>query len=109
MGEDPNRIREQIEQTRRQMSDNHEADQIRTEIDDTRAQMSETVGALGHKADVKTRVKDSISDKKDSVVGAADSLVTLADPLVRARVEVPSRSPSQPSFQLAARWRARRQ
>jgi hypothetical protein len=76
MGEDPNRIREQIEQTRRQMSENPEADQIRSEIDDTRAQMSETVGALGHKADVKTRVKDSISDKKDAVVGKADSLVS---------------------------------
>ena len=76
MGEDPNRIREQIDQTRRQMSENPEADQIRSEIDDTRAQMSETVGALGHKADVKTRVKDSISDKKDAVVGKADSLVS---------------------------------
>jgi hypothetical protein len=76
MGEDPNRIREQIEQTRRQMSESPEADQIRSEIDDTRAQMSETVGALGHKADVKTRFKDSISDKKDAVVGKADSLVS---------------------------------
>jgi len=76
MGEDPNRIREQIEQTRRQMSENPEADQIRSQIDDTRAQMSETVGALGQKADVKTRVKDSISDKKDAVVGKADSLVS---------------------------------
>jgi hypothetical protein len=76
MGEDPNRIREQIEQTRHQMSENPEADQIRSEIDDTRAQMSETVGALGQKADVKTRVKDSISDKKDAFVGKADSLVS---------------------------------
>lgn len=76
MGEDSDRIREQIEQTRRDMSENPEADQIRSEIEDTRAQMSETAGALGHKADVKTRVKESISDKKDAVVGKADSLVS---------------------------------
>ena len=37
--------------------------------------MSETVEALGHKADVKTRVKDSITDTKDAVVEKADSLV----------------------------------
>jgi len=37
--------------------------------------MGETVEALGHKADVKTRVKDSITEKKDAVVEKADSLV----------------------------------
>ena len=49
MGEDPSRIREQIAQTREQLSENTEADQIRTEINETREQMSETVEALGHK------------------------------------------------------------
>ena len=44
-------------------------DVIREEIEETRSQMSETVDALGYKADVKSRVKDSISDKKDAVVG----------------------------------------
>ena len=61
MGEDPGRIRQQIAQTREQLSENPEADQIREEIRETREQMSGTVEALGDKADVKTRVKDSIS------------------------------------------------
>jgi hypothetical protein len=53
MGEDPDRIRREIEQTR--------------------AEMGETVDALGYKADVKSRAKDSIQDKKESVMGAASS------------------------------------
>jgi hypothetical protein len=51
MGEDPDRIRREIEQTR--------------------AEMGETVDALGYKADVKARAKDSIQDRKESVMGAA--------------------------------------
>lgn len=58
MGEDPDRIRQEIEQTR--------------------AEMSETVDALGYKADVKTRTKESISGKaqsvKEKLVGASDSV-----------------------------------
>ena len=53
MGEDPDRIRREIEQTR--------------------AEMGETVDALGYKTDVKARAKDSIQDKKESVMGAASS------------------------------------
>ena len=53
MGEDPDRIRREIEQTR--------------------ADMGETVDALGYKTDVKARAKDSIQDKKESVMGAASS------------------------------------
>jgi len=45
MGQDPSHIREEIEQTRTEMGD--------------------TVGALAHKADVKSRVKESFSDKKE--------------------------------------------
>ncbi len=75
MGEDPGRIREQIAETREQLSGNTDADRIRSDIQETREQMSETVEALGHKADVKTRVKDSISDTKDTVVEKADTLV----------------------------------
>jgi hypothetical protein len=45
MGQDPEAIREQIEQTREEMSG--------------------TVEALGHKADVKGRAKSAISDKTD--------------------------------------------
>ena len=50
MGEDPGRIRQEIE--------------------DTRGQMGDTVEALAHKADVPGRVKESLSDKRDRVFGA---------------------------------------
>ena len=53
MGEDPDRIRQEIEQTRDQMGD--------------------TVDALSYKADVKARAKDSLQDKKESVMGVAQS------------------------------------
>ena len=53
MGEDPNRIRQEIEQTR--------------------AEMGETVDALSYKTDVKARARDSIQDKKESVMGVASS------------------------------------
>jgi gas vesicle protein len=45
MGQDPSDIREEIEQTR--------------------AEMGNTVDALAHKADVKSRVKESFADKKE--------------------------------------------
>jgi hypothetical protein len=47
MGEDPNAIRD--------------------EIADTRERMGETIDALGYKADVKSRAKDSVTGKVDSV------------------------------------------
>jgi len=48
-------------------------DRIRREIEQTRAEMGETVDALGYKTDVKARTKDSIQDKKESVMGVAQS------------------------------------
>ena len=69
MGEDPDRIRREIEQTR--------------------AEMSETVDAIGYKADVKSRAKESLQDKRDSakesVMGATQSV---KDKLVGARDSV---------------------
>jgi gas vesicle protein len=57
MGEDPDRIRREIEQTR--------------------AEMDETVGALGYKADVKTRTKERVSGAgqsvRDKVLGPVQS------------------------------------
>ncbi len=50
MGEEPDRIREQIEMTR--------------------AEMGDTVDALGYKTDVKARTKDRVVGVKDRVVGA---------------------------------------
>jgi hypothetical protein len=37
-------------------------DQIRQDIEDTRAEMSETVEAVGYKADVPSRAKDKVSE-----------------------------------------------
>ena len=43
-----------------------EPDRIRAEIEQTRAEMSDTVDALGYKADVKSRVKEKLPDTKQS-------------------------------------------
>ena len=43
-------------------------DQIREDIEDTRERMSETAGAIGFKADVKTRAKEAVVEKKDALV-----------------------------------------
>jgi gas vesicle protein len=48
-------------------------DRIRAEIEQTRSEMGETVDALSYKTDVKARAKDSIQDKKESVMGVASS------------------------------------
>jgi gas vesicle protein len=56
---------------------------IRQEIEQTRAEMGDTIEALGYKADVKTRAKESVSDKVDTVkskVGLATSKVGDATP-----------------------------
>ncbi len=86
MGEDPARIREEIRQTRTQLEDEREVDLIRDDIDQTRTQMGETMGALGDKADVKSRVKENVSQKKDAVVGTLssgkDAVVGSADAVV---------------------------
>jgi Protein of unknown function (DUF3618) len=52
--------------------------EIRREIEQTRAEMGDTVEALGQKADVKTRTKENIADKRDRlkerITGAAGSV-----------------------------------
>ena len=74
-------------------------DQIRDEIEHTRARMSDTAEAIGYKADVKSRVQDSVAEKKasvvgtisdgrDAVVGAADSLVSRVGGIVPDGQEV---------------------
>lgn len=61
-------------------------DDIRHEIEETRARMGNTVEALGYKADVKSRVKETVAEKKDSLVGSLaggkDAVVGKADSLV---------------------------
>jgi gas vesicle protein len=44
-------------------------DEIREQIEETRARMGDTVEAIGYKADVKQRTSDWVADKKDAVVG----------------------------------------
>src|SRR5580765_130306 len=51
-------------------------DHIRKDIEETRAQMGETAEAIGYKTDVKSRVKDSIADRTDAVGGGAHALVS---------------------------------
>jgi ElaB/YqjD/DUF883 family membrane-anchored ribosome-binding protein len=45
-----------------------EPSQIRQEIEETRAEMGDTVDALAYKTDVKTRVKESITDKRERLI-----------------------------------------
>jgi len=57
-------------------------DVIRRDIEDTRERMGETVDALGYKTDVKSRAKESVTGRVDSVkekiVGAKDSAMDAA-------------------------------
>jgi len=53
-------------------------DAIRREIEETRERMGETVGAIGYKADVPSRAKEAVSGRvqsvKESITGAAGSV-----------------------------------
>ncbi len=51
-------------------------DQIRQEIEDTRDRMGDTVDAIAYKADVPSRVKESIADKVDGVKSAIGNTAT---------------------------------
>jgi hypothetical protein len=63
-------------------------DDIRQEIEETRGRMGDTVQAIGHRADVKTRVKESVGSKKDAVVGGVDSLVSRVTGVVPDREQM---------------------
>ena len=60
MGEDPDRIRQEIAETRARYATDR-PDVAPEDIHATREQMGDTMSALGHKADVKSRVKDSVA------------------------------------------------
>ena len=62
-----------------------EPDRIRAEIEQTRAEMSETVDALGYKADVKSRAKDSIVGVKDRIAGGTPDSGEVKDKARQAR------------------------
>jgi gas vesicle protein len=59
-----------------------EPDEIRQEIEQTRAEMSETVDAIGYKADVPSRAKEKVSEKVDNVKA------TVRDTTMRAKEAV---------------------
>ena len=46
-----------------------EPDAIREDIEDTRERMSETVDALSYKTDVKSRMKNTVTAQKDKLIG----------------------------------------
>jgi hypothetical protein len=50
-------------------------DEIRTDIEQTRDRMTETVEAMAYRADVKTRAKESIFGKKEKAMQASEGVV----------------------------------
>jgi hypothetical protein len=70
-------------------------DAIRQDIEQTRTEMSETVEAIGYKADVPSRAKDAVSDKVENVKSAVSGTATRAKEAVtgaadRANAATPS-------------------
>jgi len=64
------------------MSDTQDPDQIRAEIEETRREMGETVAALSAKTDVKAQaqhrvdeIKAQAAEKKDELLGKKDELL----------------------------------
>jgi ElaB/YqjD/DUF883 family membrane-anchored ribosome-binding protein len=53
-------------------------DAIREDIEQTRAEMSETVEAIGYKADVPSRAKDKVSETMDNVKSKVSDTATRA-------------------------------
>jgi hypothetical protein len=71
-------------------------DAIRQDIEQTRTEMSETVEAIGYKADVPSRAKDAVSEKVENVKSAVSGTATRAKEAVtgaadRANAATPSR------------------
>ena len=71
-------------------------DAIREDIEQTRSEMSETVEAVGYKADVPSRAKDAVSDKVENMKSKVSDTATRAKEAVvgtasRAGDATPSR------------------
>ena len=82
-------------------------DAIREDIEQTRAEMSETVEAIGYKADVPARAKDAVSDKVENVKSAVSGTATRAKEAVtgaadRAGDATPSRGQVKQTTRRAA-------
>jgi Protein of unknown function (DUF3618) len=79
-------------------------DAIRQDIEQTRAEMSETVEAIGYKADVPSRAKDAVSDKVESVKSAVTGTATRAKEAVAGATDRASdRTPSRGEVKHQAR------
>jgi hypothetical protein len=71
-------------------------DALRQDIEQTRADMGATVGAVGYKADVPSRAKDAVSDKVETMKSKVSDTATRAKEAVtgaadRASAATPSR------------------
>ena len=83
-------------------------DAIREDIEQTRAEMSETVEAIGYKADVPSRAKDAVSDKVENVKSKVGDAATRAKEAVtgttsRASDKVVDATPSSGQVKRQAR------
>jgi gas vesicle protein len=58
-------------------------DRIRREIEATRAEMGDTVDALGYKADVKSRAREKMTQTKDKLTGRVSSAAPERDDVGR--------------------------
>ena len=83
-------------------------DAIRQDIEQTRAEMSETVEAIGYKADVPSRAKDAVSEKVENVKSKVSDTATRAKEAVtgttsRASDKVVDATPSSGQVKQQAR------
>jgi ElaB/YqjD/DUF883 family membrane-anchored ribosome-binding protein len=83
-------------------------DAIRQDIEQTRSEMSETVEAIGYKADVPSRAKDAVSDKVENVKSKVSDTATRAKEAVtgttsRASDRVVDATPSSGQVKQQAR------
>jgi hypothetical protein len=77
-----------------------EPDRIRAEIEQTRAEMTETVDALGYKADVKTRAKENLQGKRES---AKESIVGVKDKIAGGKDKIAGSTPDSGEVKQKAR------
>jgi ElaB/YqjD/DUF883 family membrane-anchored ribosome-binding protein len=63
-------------------------DAIRREIEQTRNEMGDTIDALGHKADVKSRAKENVQEKKAAVVDKVQGVMGRANEATPSTGEV---------------------
>ena len=79
-------------------------DAIRQDIDQTRTEMSETVEAVGDKADVPSRAKEAVSDKVENVKSKVSDTATRAkEAVVGTASRAGDATPSQGQVKQAGR------